>query len=85
MYELDRGQGLNNSIHDVAGLARALKANGNDKAAAVTEYEREMWPRGREAVASGNENSLSTHDWNNLLKSPLFTAGVQQKVANSAD
>lgn len=77
----DRGQGLNNAIHDVASLARAIKDKGLPvSAAAVTAYEQEMWQRGREAVEASNQNSLATHDWDTLLQSPLFTSGLAQKV-----
>lgn len=37
-----------------------------------------MQKRGRDAVVSSNENSMLTHDWETLLQSPLFTAGLKQ-------
>lgn len=80
----DRGQGLNNAIHDAAVLGQELKKRGvasqSDVSSAVTAYEEEMWPRGKEAVMSSNHNSLSTHNWSTLLNSPIFTAGLKQKV-----
>jgi len=54
-------------------------------AAAVSAYEKEMQPRGKEAVESSNENSLAIHDWAKLLKSPLFRSGLVQKVAKEVD
>lgn len=47
---------------------------------AISEYEKEVWARGNEAVLSSNENSLSIHTWAELQESPLFKAGLQQKV-----
>ena len=83
-YPIDRGQGLNNAIHDVANLARQIKDKGakphSALVSALAAYEQEMWQRGKEAVITSNENSLSTHNWKELLKSPLFTAGLQQKL-----
>jgi 2-polyprenyl-6-methoxyphenol hydroxylase-like FAD-dependent oxidoreductase len=79
----DRGQGLNNAIHDAATLAQELKKQGiglqSEVITAITAYEQEMWRRGKEAVMSSNENSLSTHNWSTLLNSPLFTVGLKQK------
>ena len=75
---LDRGQGLNNAIHDVALLAQKTKEHGFT-AAAIKAYEDEMLPRGREAVTESNNNSLAVHDWEQLLQSPLFAKGLKQK------
>jgi 2-polyprenyl-6-methoxyphenol hydroxylase-like FAD-dependent oxidoreductase len=80
----DRGQGLNNAIHDVATLARELKKQGTASqsavASALAAYEQEVWQRGKEAVVSSFHNTVSIHNWEMLLNSPLFTAGVKQKV-----
>jgi 2-polyprenyl-6-methoxyphenol hydroxylase-like FAD-dependent oxidoreductase len=80
----DRGQGLNNAIHDVATLARELKKQGTASqsavASALTAYEQEVWQRGKEAVVSSCHNTVSLHNWETLLDSPLLTAGVKQKV-----
>ena len=73
-----RGQGLNNSIHDVALLAQKTAEHGFTPAA-VSAYEEEMLPRAREAVITSNQNSEATHDWNTLLQSPLFTTWLRQK------
>ena len=85
ILNVDRGQGLNNAIHDAANLARQIKEKGVKSPSAgdfsaITAYEQELWQRGKEAVIASNDNSLSTHDWNKLLKSPLFTAGLRQKL-----
>ena len=74
----DRGQGLNNAIYDVALLARKVKEKGFTPEA-FSEYENEMIPRARDAVVGSKANSLAVHDWDTLLKSPLFTTGLKQK------
>lgn len=78
-----RGQGLNNAIHDVASLAKLLSENGfevpgDGSDSAVTAYEREMWQRGKEAVVGSRENTLAIHDWDKLLRSPLFQSGLKR-------
>ncbi|KAI9845094.1 MAG: hypothetical protein M1837_005098 [Sclerophora amabilis] len=80
-----RGQGLNNAIHDAANLTRQLKevrdtASTDAVASAITAYEQELWQRGKEAVLASNANSKSVHNWSELLQSPLFTAGLKQKI-----
>jgi 2-polyprenyl-6-methoxyphenol hydroxylase-like FAD-dependent oxidoreductase len=67
---VDRGQGLNNAIHDSASLARAVKEYGFTPAA-VKAYEDEMIPRGQEAVIGSHANTMAVHDWESLLNSPL--------------
>ncbi|EME81231.1 uncharacterized protein MYCFIDRAFT_47104, partial [Pseudocercospora fijiensis CIRAD86] len=73
-----RGQGLNNAILDVGLLAKQVGEHGIT-AAAIKAYESEMIPRARDAVIGSNENSMSVHDWDRLLQSPLFTTGLKQK------
>lgn len=74
---IDRGQGLNNAIHDVASLARSLKEKGITPSA-VSDYEQAMRKRGREAVISSNKNSLAVHNWDTLMQSALLTVGGKQ-------
>jgi hypothetical protein len=62
--------------------ADLTSADGFSKA--ISAYEKEVWERGNEAVHSSNENSLSIHDWAKLQQSPLFRAGINQKVAAKA-
>ena len=80
----DRGQGLNNAIHDVAALARELKKQGTASqsavASALATYEQEVWQRGKEAVMSSYHNTISLHNWEMLLNSPLFTAGIKPEL-----
>jgi len=47
---------------------------------AVGKYEKEMWPRARDAVVDSEENTRLLHDWSTIFQSPLFTGGMAQKV-----
>jgi len=49
-------------------------------AAAVKRYEVDLWPRGHEAVLASLENTEAVHDWNTMMKSPLFTGGLAKEV-----
>jgi 2-polyprenyl-6-methoxyphenol hydroxylase-like FAD-dependent oxidoreductase len=77
----DRGQGLNNAVHDVARLARELKNHGTASqsavASALAAYEQEVWQRGKEAVMSSYHNTACIHNWEMLLESPIFTLGIK--------
>ena len=76
----DRGQGLNNAITDAADLLAHLRnmkeQTSEELRKAVQAYEKDLWPRGREAVLASNENTNAVHDWGTMLKSPLFTGGL---------
>lgn len=80
----DRGQGLNNAIHDAATLLQQLRAMPEKTqealAAAVLEYEREVWQRGKAAVEGSAQNTLMVHDWAKMADSPLLKFGTVQKV-----
>lgn len=79
---LDRGQGLNNAVHDAAYIGRALASVCNDGTAldeAICGYEKEVVERGHEAVVSSGENALMLVDWEKLRESPIFKAGFKQK------
>ncbi|KAJ9640316.1 hypothetical protein H2199_005855 [Coniosporium tulheliwenetii] len=79
-----RGQGLNNAIHDAATLLQQLLAMPEKTpealAAAVLEYEKEVWQRGKAAVESSAQNTLMVHDWAKMADSPLLKFGTVQKV-----
>lgn len=77
----DRGQGLNNAIHDAAYLGRALQGvchNGKTISEAIDAYDKEVVERGHEAVISSGENSMMLVDWDKLKESPMFKYGLQQ-------
>lgn len=49
------GEGANLAMYDGAELAKTLAAHPDDVEAALTEYERAMFPRGAEAATEGNQ------------------------------
>ncbi|OWO98356.1 hypothetical protein B2J93_8192 [Marssonina coronariae] len=79
----DRGQGLNNAITDAADFLVHVRAMASqtpsELVAAVQRYEKELWPRGHEAVLASHENTNAVHDWKTMTQSPLFTEGVSKK------
>lgn len=82
-HPTDRGQGLNNGISDVWHFSRELKAALGDESAAftlaeaVSNYEKEMIPRGADEVRCSVENGLLLHDWNKIQASPVFQRGFK--------
>lgn len=80
--DTDRGQGLNNAILDAASLGREVAKLQEKTPRAVRQilpvYEKEVFERGKEAVASSNLNSLSVHNWEQLQQSPLFKMGLKK-------
>lgn len=56
-------------------------------ATAVKNYEKDLFPRGKDAVLASNENTNAVHDWSTMMESPLFKEGLRKegdkhKVAN---
>ncbi|KAK4225932.1 hypothetical protein QBC38DRAFT_510730 [Podospora fimiseda] len=73
-----RGQGLGNAITDAAEFQTCLLSSNLNLKEAVTKYEKEMWQRGLEAVKVNLENTVSIHDWEKLLQSPFYRAGIKR-------
>lgn len=76
-----RGQGLNNAVHDAAYICRAIQAHvgdGKPLQDTLSEYEKEVVERGREAVESSGRNSLMVHDWETLMGAPMFKIGARR-------
>ncbi|EFY93698.1 monooxygenase, putative [Metarhizium acridum CQMa 102] len=78
-----RGQGLNHCIKDVSLLSKILKTAFSSTTASlalsegVTQYEKEMIPRGAEEVRCSVENGLLLHDWKKIQESPVFRRGFK--------
>jgi len=51
---------------------------------AIRKYEEEVWVRGHEAVMASLENTIMLHNWDSVVKSPLFVSGVAQYIKTEA-
>ncbi|PYH58512.1 FAD/NAD(P)-binding domain-containing protein [Aspergillus niger CBS 101883] len=75
-----RGQGLNHCIcdtsHLLAGIQKVVAGTATLKEA-ITAYEAEMIPRGREEVKCSVENGYMLHDWDQVRESPVFRQGFR--------
>ena len=56
-----------------------------DQFAAIAKYEEEMKARGGEEVRISAMNTRMLHDWNLILQSPVFRAGMAQKAVVPRD
>ncbi|KAK0649161.1 hypothetical protein B0T16DRAFT_456598 [Cercophora newfieldiana] len=78
-----RGQGLGNAITDVAELLKRLQEMKSltpaELAKAVQEYEKEVWPRGHEAVMANLENTIALHNWDMMMQSAAIVSGVKRE------
>ena len=78
---VDRGQGLNNAIHDAVYLCCALAKHLEDGKLlpeVMAAYENEVVRRGRKAVEESAMNSLMVHEWEKMRESMLFRNGMRQ-------
>lgn len=78
-----RGQGLNHAIMDSFLLCKGIESfwNSGDfsleqRAAAITDYENEMIPRGGEEVRLSEANSIAMHDWEKVMQSASVKKGL---------
>lgn len=73
-----RGQGLNNAVHDAANLCRALDEHVHGEkplSDVLAAYETELVERGREAVLSSGRDSMMVLNWEQLMNSPSLNRG----------
>jgi 2-polyprenyl-6-methoxyphenol hydroxylase-like FAD-dependent oxidoreductase len=78
---VQRGQGMNHSIADAAGLVDAVvkwHAGGLDAQSAIAEYEKEMKARAGEEVLQCAINSEMLHDWKRFEQSPVMQKGMNK-------
>ena len=75
---LDRGQGLNHCVADVASLVKSLieMKDKKDLMDLVSRYEAEMIPRGKAEVESSVENANALHDWDLIMNSAMMKHGA---------
>lgn len=52
-----------------------------DQAKAIARYEEELKRRGGEEARLSAQNTEMVHDWNLVLQSPLFQAGITKVEA----
>lgn len=74
----ERGQGLNNAVHDAANLCRALDEHVHGEkplSDVLAAYETELVERGREAVLSSGRDSMMVLNWEQLMNSPSLNRG----------
>lgn len=59
-----------------------MKAHTREELAkAVSEYEKEVWKRGYEAVIQNRDNTLAIHDWEKVKESMLLVTGLGKGAA----
>ncbi|MCJ1417254.1 hypothetical protein MMC32_003596 [Xylographa parallela] len=70
-----RGQGLNHAICDATNVVAAVEKVRDGKATlkeAISSYDEEMVPRGKDEVLVSRQNAFMMLDWNQLKNSPLM-------------
>ena len=75
---VDRGQGLNHCIADVANFVKAIKAiesGTTTQEAAISAYDAELVKRGGDEVEMSRKNALLVHDYESFMESPLLKIG----------
>lgn len=58
-----------------------LTSDRADQAKVIANYEEEMKRRGGEEARLSAQNTEMVHDWNLVLQSPLFQAGMTKVEA----
>lgn len=75
-----RGQGLNHAICDISHLLDAINSIRSGEKTfeeAISEYDAEIVPRGRDEVTCSVENGKMLHDWEQVKQSPVFNQGFK--------
>ncbi|KAL1988839.1 hypothetical protein VTN96DRAFT_7723 [Rasamsonia emersonii] len=83
-----RGQGLNHCICDITYLIDAIqrvRAGDASFSEAITAYDEEIVPRGREEVKCSVENGFMLHDWELVQQSPVFTNGFRPMTGHDKE
>jgi 2-polyprenyl-6-methoxyphenol hydroxylase-like FAD-dependent oxidoreductase len=76
-----RGQGLNNALQDAANFVSAMKdvvGNGRGLREAVDSYDKEVLERGTTEMGISLKQTLSIHNWETMMQSPLVKMGLRQ-------
>ncbi|KAF2003641.1 FAD/NAD(P)-binding domain-containing protein [Amniculicola lignicola CBS 123094] len=75
-----RGQGANNALYDSHCFVEAIKSIVNDKVPlekAIDDYDEKVLKRGMEEVQISKSQTFFTHDWENLVNSPVMKLGTK--------
>lgn len=81
MISIDRGQGLNNALHDASNFVSAIEqvaSGAKSLAEAVSEYDKEVFERGTAEMKVSLQQTLFIHDWPKLADSPMVKMGMHQ-------
>lgn len=71
-YSIDRGEGANHGIADMASLHRELFDTSEQELGPIDRYENEMIARGRLAVLNSRRACMDAHDAKSITEtSPL--------------
>ena len=76
-----RGQGLNHSTADAAGVVRGVSEfwqERQEQDAAIAGYEAKMKTRAGMEVRMSTANTEMVHEWEQALQSPLFKQGLDR-------
>ncbi|KAF2706175.1 FAD/NAD(P)-binding domain-containing protein [Pleomassaria siparia CBS 279.74] len=78
-----RGQGANNALFDSYCFVEAMKAaqSGTSLGKAVSSYDEEILKRGQGEVQISKSQTFFTHDWENLVNSPVIKLGTKPSHA----
>ena len=75
---VDRGQGLNHCIADVANFVQAIIDVNEGRATAaeaISAYDAELVKRGSDEVKTSRDNALLVHDFEKFMDSPVLKQG----------
>ncbi|KAJ0280751.1 hypothetical protein COL940_006072 [Colletotrichum noveboracense] len=73
-----RGQGLNNALQDAGNLVKAITAT---LAAAIDEYDAEVYQRGKREIEISEESMFGLHHYSAIKGSPINRMGLKEQKA----
>ncbi|KAI8167194.1 FAD-dependent monooxygenase cctM [Colletotrichum sp. SAR 10_65] len=79
-----RGQGLNNALQDAGNLVKAITAVKEGRqtlAAAVDEYDAEVYQRGKREIEISEESMFGLHHYSAIKGSPIDRMGLKEQKA----
>ncbi|KAI8224519.1 FAD-dependent monooxygenase cctM [Colletotrichum sp. SAR 10_77] len=79
-----RGQGLNNALQDAGNLVKAITAVQEGRqtlAAAIDEYDAEVYQRGKREIEISEESMFGLHHYSAIKGSPIDRMGLKEQKA----